>query len=182
MIISTWKNLQLQSKHLAWRSIGIGFLCVLLSGCGFHLRGHQQKSALLAYPALRLQTDSTYSHLTHLIEAQLKSQGISLTETVGEAPTLQVSAEELNTQDLAYSAEGEVRRQRVTYQLNFSLKAADGTILIPDQTLSVFRDQLLNPNQSLGDEYEQEMIEKELQQDAIQLLLFRLEASTSKGK
>jgi LPS-assembly lipoprotein len=156
-------------------------LVVLLSGCGFHLRGHQQ-APLIPYPSLHLQTHAPYSYLTHALEDQLKSHGVILQEATDTAtPTLEVSADELSTQDLAYSADGEVRRQRVNFQLNFNLTAHDGTVLIADQTLSVFRDQLLNPDQSLGDAYEQKMIEKELQQDAIQLLLFRLEASKPKG-
>lgn len=154
---------------------------ILLTGCGFHLRGHRSDTASIPYPELHLQTDSPYGHLTHLLETQLKSHGVSLQTTGETAPTLTVSANDIDTQDLAYSADGEVRRQRVNYQLNFNLTAANGATLIANQTLSVSRDQLLNPDQSLGDEYEQKMIEKELQQDAVQLLLFRLEASKPKG-
>ncbi len=166
---------------MTWQAVCVGVLMVLLTGCGFHLRGYHSDTAAIPYSSLHLQTDSPYGHLTHLLETQLQSQGVSLEATGQLAPTLKVSATEIETQDLAYSAEGEVRRQRVNYQLNFSLTAPDGTTLIADQTLAVFRDQLLNPDQSLGDEYEQKMIEKELQQDAVQLLLFRLEASKPKG-
>lgn len=152
--------------------------CFLLSACGFHLRSYQE-SLRHVIPVILLKPSGTplfyqrlrYSLLARSIEV---IEGTSSTEK--HAPQLAILSEELLTFPLVYGPEGDLRRERLKFKVEFSYCDQEETKTF---TLSTERDRQLIPRQRLGDDAEKVIIEKEMQMDIIQQLLRYL--AMSKG-
>ena len=142
-----------------------GVLCViLLSGCGFHLRGSQNRD--LHLKQLQLSPDRPFDKTYQTIRQQLLAQGLVIS-TEANAPILVVEPKLFQVHVLAYGRDGQVRRERLTYQLKFKVQKSDGTLIIPETEVTSERDRLLNPSQDLGDAYEKQLLEQEMLNDAI---------------
>lgn len=141
-------------------------ICLLLSGCGFHLRKNAEHLNT-QYPVIILPFSG--SHTFHqALTRTLLAHSIRLVECSEEDfPRLNVVAQTLSVQPLVYGPDSELRRERLFMSVTFSF----GCECLKEFTLSTVRDHQLYSSQHLGDNAEKSLMEAEMQMDIIEQLL-----------
>ncbi len=152
------------------------FISTLMAGCGFHLRGtHNPKK--IQVKELVLLPYEPYSSFYQLARENLKRAGIDVqipqSNTNIDCPTLKLTKSEMNQHILVYSLQGQTRRERLQLNLKYDLNLP-GVGKQFNQHMMSNRDRQLNPNQDLADQYEKNLLEKEMQQELIEQLIQQL--------
>lgn len=147
---------------------------LLLSACGFHLRGHDQQGKEYGFRSIYLKTPSETPFTTEL-RAQLELNKIVLTSSSTQADlTLEVVAETTNKQIMALSGAGQIREYQIRYSV--SLRAYDSQMndwLNADEIM-LQRSLTYDDSQILAKEQEEAMIMRDMRADAAQQVIRRL--------
>lgn len=155
------------------------FVCIatllLLSGCGFHLRGHEPLPPQLQ--TLYLQSDAPYGSLTKQLEQTLRSAGVVVTTEPQSAPyTLQIQNENLGQLITGQGVSGQLATYLLTYSVSYQLLDAKGRAIQPQQSIVATRSYSISANQVLGDTSVKNNLEEDMRRDLITQLLNRLRA------
>lgn len=159
-------------KHI--KNFGfILLMAVIVSGCGFHLRGD------IVLPALyeRVQVvDKGYSDVGKSLSGALENVGSKIVSSP-EAATAVVTVLSRGTQRRALNVSGNrIREYELQLDITFVVQNRNGTQLSNPQTVSVVRNFQNNPSQVLGKDNEEDIIRKEMMQPAIMQILRRMKA------
>ena len=148
------------------------FFSLLLTSCGFHLRGQESASLPPALSTLRLNA-AAYAPITVEMRNALKGQGgVKLVEDLDiPAATLSLSNEIIESQVLAINITGKVSDYLLNYSVTFTLTAADGKPLLGPQTIKLQREYTFDKLNVLAKEKEDEFLRLEMQRDAVQQIL-----------
>lgn len=155
--------------------IGI-LLATLISGCGFHLRGTHNPNKIQVKELVLLPYEP-YSNFYQLARENLKRAGVDIQvpqdSTSIDCPTLRLTKSDMNQHILVYSLQGQTRRERLQLNLKYDLNLPSANKQF-NQQMTSNRDRQLNPNQDLADQYEKNLLEKEMQQELIEQLIQQL--------
>lgn len=157
-----------------WRMAALAG-CLLLSACGFHLRGQESANLPASLTTLRLSA-SPYAPLTVEMRNVLKGQaGIRVVEDLAaSAATLTLGGEQIQSQVQAIDISGKVSDYLLNYSVTFSVTAADGKVLLPSQVIKLQREYTFDKLNVLAKEREDEFLRQEMRRDAVQQILRRL--------
>lgn len=149
-------------------------LILLLSACGFHLRGD------ISLPFETLHIAGGYSNFAADLKRAIESSSRTrVTEQAAEAQAvLSIESEMRDKQILSLSGGGKVREFQLRYRISFRLVAAKGTELIPGGEIFIKRDFAFNDTQVLAKESEETLLYRDMQNDAVQQIMRRLSAVT----
>lgn len=149
----------------------VAALTLLLSACGFQLRG----AYVLPYESLHVGLPDT-----SVIGAGLKRQiraggGTRLTETREEAQgTLIQTAELRERQILSLSTAGRVREVRLRFRFAYRIIDPKGRDLVPTTGIELTRDLTYDDSAVLAKEQEELILWRDMENDLVQQLLRRL--------
>ena len=145
---------------------------LLLTSCGFHLRGQESASLPPALSVLRLSA-AAYAPLTVEMRNALKGQaGVKIVEDVDvPAATLSLYNEVIESQVLAIDITGKVSDYLLNYSVTFTLTGVDGKPLLAPQTIKLQREYTFDKLNVLAKEKEDEFLRLEMQRDAVQQIL-----------
>ena len=161
------------------------FICaaVLLSACGFHLRN------ALVLPTdlgpVRVVSPDPYSPLASQLERALEGVGAQVAPAppagtvLADAPSvsmLSIVQERWGDLPIAVDTEGRAQEYTLRYAVVFNLKKADGSVVVPDQSIELGRDYVVPPTDSLGSASEREMLTREMRRDMVATVLRRIDA------
>lgn len=150
-------------------------LCaLLLSACGFKLRGFSDVPVWLNHVAIVIQ--NTHHDLRPMFKEQFQSYGIQVTEQPIKANFLLILEKELEQQQITnISASTTPRQYQLTYSLQYSLlNKKTGLPLISSRIVSVSRQLTVNNDRILGSDAESTIIMTEMRRDAVMQILGRL--------
>jgi LPS-assembly lipoprotein len=165
-----------------WR-IALGLACgLLLSACGFHLRGAASADLPAPLATLRLSAPA-YAPLTVEMRNALRGQaGVKVVEDLSApAATLILGGELIQSQVLAIDITGKVSDYLLNYSVSFSLNAADGKVLLPSEVIKLQREYTFDKLNVLAKEREDEFLRQEMRRDAVQQILRRLASLTPRA-
>ncbi len=145
-------------------------LCVLLlSGCGFQLRGEAQ----LPFASASVQAAED-SPLARELRRALAEQG-KLAERAEDAPVnIQVLAEAHDKKILSLSGGGKVREYRLLYKALLKVTDGQGIELIAPIDLEQTREYSYDDTLILAKELEETTLRRAMEQDALRQALRRL--------
>ena len=144
----------------------------LLASCGFHLRGAVQ----LPFPSLYVQVTGS-SQFGHELKRALRASDVPLTESAKEAAaTLAILSELREREILSLGGEGRVREYQLRYRLAYQVTSPKGVITPPTEIM-LKRDIAFNDAQVLAKEAEEKLLYRDMELDAVQQLLRRLQAT-----
>lgn len=148
-------------------------LILLLGACGFQLRGAAQ------LPFKSLYVEGGGSSLGVDLQRALRyGSNVQISATPAEAQAvLQVLGESREKRILSISANGRVSEYVLFYRLSFRLHDGKGKELMPAQPLELKRDISFNDAQVLAKEQEEAMLYRDMQADAVQQVIRRLNAA-----
>ncbi|MCS3903963.1 LPS-assembly lipoprotein [Methylohalomonas lacus] len=134
---------------------------LLVSGCGFHLRGADS----VGIPAERLFLDTSGSGNTgREVEQQLKLTDVELTKSASEADyILRVNNEDFRREVLSVSPRtGKVEEYELILSVAVSVATGDGQSLLDDERVSSSRDYVFDEEAVIATGDEQQLIRDEL--------------------
>ena len=149
----------------------LGF--VVLAGCGFHLRG----AAQLPFSTIYLQVSST-SPLGQEIRRNLRTSNARLVDSPADAQaTLVITSEIREKQILSLGGQGRVREYQLRYRVGYQVTDGKATTLIAPSEILLKRDISFNDSDVLAKEAEEAMLYRDMQSDAVNQLVRRLQAA-----
>ena len=147
---------------------------LFLAGCGFQLRG----SAKLPFKTLYVQASAISPFALQLKRALRSASDTRVVERPEEAEAvLQVLSERQEKEILSLGAGGRVREFQLRYRVLFRLTDAMNHEHIPASEILLRRDYSFNDQQALSKESEETLLYRDMQGDAVQQLVRRLQAA-----
>ena len=160
-------------RKLGRSCAALAFGTVLLAACGFQLRG----AAQLPFSTLYLQVADT-SALAHEIRRTLRASNARLVDSPKEAQaTLIIMSEIREKQILSLGGQGRVREYQLRYRVGYQLTDGKTTTLIAPSEILLKRDVSFNDSEVLAKEAEEALLYRDMQSDAVNQLLRRLQAA-----
>jgi len=160
------RPLRLCAAALVAVAIGLG-------GCGFQLRG----SAQLPFSSVYVQIPD-YSALGHELKRALRVSNARLADTPAAAETTLIIMSEIREKEiLSLGGQGRVREYQLRYRLGYQLTDAKARVITSPTEILIKRDISFNDNEALAKEAEEALLYRDMQTDAVQQLLRRLQAT-----
>ena len=159
--------------HRRCMALGLG-LALGVAGCGFELRRapemHFQTVQLSGFPAksplaLELRQSIDASPGTKVVDGAAKAQVV-----------LEALSDSRDRSVVAYTSTGLVREVQLRARLNFRLRTAGGTELIPPTEIVQVRELTYNEGIALAKQYEEAFQFKAMQSDIVAQVVRRLAA------
>ncbi len=160
------------------RTLAAVLLTVLLTACGFQLRG----SYTLPWDTLYVgfpENSEIYAQVKRGIEAS--SQTRVITDPKKADASLIVLGDIPARSILSLSGTGLVREIQLTRTFVYKIQDAEGKELAPSNQIILQRDMTFDDARLFAKEAEEVMIQREMQQDLVQQLLRRLSALKRKS-
>src|SRR5574339_1267280 len=111
---------------------------VLVSGCGFQLRGKAELPAEMAHT--RMVIDDEYSAFARRVRGMLEQAGVAFVAANEATAIREIPLNEVLTEVLTIGDNARVREYRISHTVQFRVLRADGVELIPLQTIRQTRD------------------------------------------
>lgn len=154
-------------------------LALVLSGCGFTLRGSARLPDALR--TMELAGMDETGELMQEVRRALRNSGVTLVESASDAAAgaaryrLGIGRESSFENTLSVNSNARAGEYELEMSVLFQLSEGGTTVLGPE-TLSQSRVYLTDPENAVGKEEEAELIRGELRRDLAQQLLRRLQA------
>jgi LPS-assembly lipoprotein len=153
-----------------------------LTACGFHLR-----DALILPPDLgpvRVTARDPYSPLAESLAVALENAGATAApeDATSGVATLRIRLEKWGSLPISIDQFGRAQEYTLRYAVAFSLDKADGTNLVPQQTVELARDYISVPSRSTGTESERELLAREMRKEMTASILRRIDAASRAPK
>ena len=152
-------------------------LYLVLSGCGFHLRGASSVALPPELSSLRVTMGGAgYPPLLVEVRNALLALGdVRLTDDVSAAvPVLQLHSESSTSQVLTIDSSGRISAYLLNYRVDYSLIGADKKPLLPKQSVKLQREHGFDRLNVLASEKQSEFLQSEMRRDVAQQILRRL--------
>lgn len=148
-------------------------MVLIITGCGFHLRGDIDLPAL--YERVHVVTKGD-AHVGSALTEALQDVGSQIVASP-EASTSVVTVLSSGTQRRALNVGGKaIREYELQLNITFVVQDNKGVQLSEPQTVSVIRNFQNDPNDVLGVDNEEQIIRQEMMQPAIFQVLRRMKA------
>jgi LPS-assembly lipoprotein len=145
-----------------------------VAACGFHLRG----DVSYAFPTIQVRSAAPQPIVTEL---RRNLEGSASTKLVDDAKDATVTLEIANVVDdksvLSLSSGGRVSEYALTKRVSFSLRDKEGRDWIPAGEIVIRRSYTFNESEVLAREHEETRMLREMQTDAVQQIMRRLQAA-----
>lgn len=153
-------------------------LCATLAACGFQLRG----SAQLPFNTLYVDAPAYSLFATQLRRTIGSGSQTRITNNQAEADaTLQVLQELREKEILSLSAGGRVRELQLRYRVQYQVYDKNKAPVAPPGEIVLRRDYSFNDQDQLSKESEEALLYRDMQADAVQQLVRRLQAAAKAG-
>ena len=148
-------------------------LSLTITGCGFHLRGHEPMPPQLK--VLFLQTAKPFSKLTKDLQRIFQRSGVLLTCNSHNAPvTLQIMVDNFTQSTTSIGSSGQVTTYILNYTIVYQLLDSCGHVLVPPQTITSTRSYAITSNQLLSNINALSSLQDEMRRELIYQLFNRL--------
>ena len=154
------------------RFLLLGMLSVLISACGFQLRG----VAKLPFETMYVEASDT-SPVGNDLRRALKSSNVRLTNSAAEAQAVvQLLGETREKIILSLSGGGRVREYQLRMRVSFRVYGPNNKELLVPTELVLLRDLSYDDTQILAKESEEALLFRDIQNDAVQQIMRRVSA------
>lgn len=161
------------------RKIVVLASALMLSACGFQLRGEASLSAELQ--RVHVQIADQFSPLKRDLEAALARSGAKVEEKSADG-IAEISLTNVSLAPVVRSvgASAFVNEFSMIYHVELSISGTDGKSLLPLQTIEHSREFTFDQSQAIGTNVEQDEIKKEMERDMVATLMRKVEAASKK--
>jgi len=156
----------------------LGLLLLVLSACGFKLRGQAQLPAQFQLVFIELdQRITPTSPLVNRLRQLLQLNGATLTESQQQASArIILSDEAVRRRTLALGVQGDAREFTLSYSVVVKVLGNADAVLLPPTPLSVSRNLLYRETELLGSLEGERLALRELADELANVILQRLQS------
>ena len=163
--------MQLTNARLAIGFVLLAWASVLTAGCGFQLRGQ----ADLPFERIYVETEGFSLFAAELRRVVQSGNAVEVTDTAEQAQVvLKVLAERREKTILSLSRSGSVSEFQLLYQVSYRVMDNQLKDLVAPSQISLRRIMTYDDTEILGKESEEQMLFRDMQDDAVQQMLRRL--------
>lgn len=142
---------------------------LLIGACGFHPRDAGVATLAPALAVLRVEGSQEVVREA-VRNALIVDAGARITEAAG-VPLLTLTSESIQSEVLAITAAGTQSDFLLNYSIGYSLRAADGAMLIPARTIRLQREYTFDKLNVLASERHDDFLRAAMRRDAVQQIL-----------
>ena len=147
---------------------------LLLAGCGFHLRGE----ATFAFASVYLDSAGPPTFNNEMRRALTGASSVTIADAPAAAQVvLVIPVIQDDKEVLSLSSAGAVREYQLIKRVSFRLHDKDGADWMPAGEIVIRRAYTYNETQVLARDLEEQRLQRDMQTDAIQQILRRLQAA-----
>ena len=155
-------------------AFALAILCTLAAGCGFQLRG----AANYKFSSLYLNSAAPPAFNNEMRRALTGASSVPLTDTATAAEvTLDIPVVQDDKEVLSLSSAGAAREYQLIKRVSFRLHDKDGADWMPAGEIVIRRSYTFNETQALARDLEEQRLQRDMQTDAIQQIVRRLQAA-----
>ena len=144
------------------------------AACGFHLRG----DVTYSFPTIYVTAPTAQPIVTELKRFLEASSSTKLVDSAKDATvTLEIASVVDDKGVLSLSSGGRVREYALSKRVSFNLRDKEGRDWIPAAEIVIRRSYTFNESEVLARESEETRALKEMQSDAVQQIMRRLQAA-----
>lgn len=155
-------------------------LISLLAACGFHLRGQGPNSGF-AYPTVYVEGNGGVAQQLRLYLPLLPNVKLIKDATQKDVAKIAILSEGTNNAVLTINSAGQATEYKTSFVAIFSAFRPDGTAIMESQQVTLSRSYSYDPNNPIAMTGESNRLVKDMQQDASQLILRRINAVATHG-
>jgi LPS-assembly lipoprotein len=145
-----------------------------LAGCGFHLRG----AATFTFDSIYLNSAGSPSFNNELRRAFAGAGSATVSESAATAQVvLDIPVVQDDKEVLSLSSAGAVREFQLIKRVSFRLHDKEGADWMPAGEITIRRSYTFNESQALARDLEEQRLQRDMQTDAIQQIVRRLQAA-----
>lgn len=149
-------------------------LYLLLTSCGFHLRGSVQLPPQMDVVYIQGGGDGL---MVQELRRALNASGARLVNEVGEANAiLEILRADQERRVLSVGSSARVQEYELNYTVEFAVLRRDGSVLVPEQSVRIRRDYRYDENDVLGKSSEEDLIRKEMERDMAHTMMRKMRA------
>ncbi len=151
-------------------------VCLLVTACGFHLRGETVLPEWLktAY----VESDVRYSEVADELRRALRTAGASVVERPEQASAvIRIEGEQSKRRILSVGSDGRPREYELNYLLSYGVYESAGKVLLPSRTTSQAKVYAFDEVDVLGKSTERDELWRELRRRAVAAVMSRLRYS-----
>lgn len=148
---------------------------VLLSACGFQLRGSVELPPVLSVTLL--QSNDPWEGIAAALRIELESAGARITTRTDDATAvLKLIGERSQRRVLSVGSGGKASEYELFEEVSFTLQDNEGRELLKKQTLQMTRDLTFDENQLLGKVSEAEELREQMRRSLARQIITRIRA------
>ena len=147
-------------------------VCLLLAGCGFHLREAPNLPPSMRHIYVAAPNRSGY--LLRELRRSLASEDTQVLATPeGATATLSIISVQRSSLPLAVNPQGEALEYKVSYRVEFSL-LVEGVVILEPQTVTLTRNYAYDVSNAVANEEQEQALDQAMAKDVSQFIAFRL--------
>ncbi len=155
-----------QMLKLCSHLILLSSLCILLTSCGFHLRG--QNALAPQIHVLYLKSNNPYGLFEARLRKTFNMYGITFVDDPEQTPlTLQIEQSNLSYFQTTVGSSSQATIYSVSYKVIIAITDSSGKIIVPSKNIDSDAFLTLNPNQLLTSNNQIDILGQQLQLDVI---------------
>ena len=148
---------------------------LLLSACGWHLRGAEVLDEQLK--SLYVDVPGEHVQLNRSLKRSLKAMGVELTSTAKDAPlTLSITKVSDKRRTISTSGRGKAAEYELTSIIGYRISNSDGETLQGPTQVTAEKVYLFDPNNVVSAYEEEQILRQEMQRDLIRKIIRRYQA------
>ena len=148
---------------------------LLLSSCGFHLRGAIVLPESLS--TVSIQGTTEYSDLGRVLYNSLRRAGVSIVPVTDAGLHLQILKDEVQRRVLSVDASGKANEYELKHLLRYTATDRKGVPVVQEQDISTTRAYRFDPNSLLAKGDEEQKLRKDIIRSSAQQMLRQLSAA-----
>ncbi|MBO1540509.1 LPS assembly lipoprotein LptE [Pseudomonas sp. OA65] len=152
------------------RNLLVVGLAVLLSACGFQLRG--TGTTELAIKELDLSARDAYGDTVKMLRDSLENSGVKV--YAGAPYKLVLTREQQSQRSLSYAGAGSSAEYELNNVLSYEIRGQNGLLLLDDK-LQMQKVYLHDGNNITGSDQESSEVRDEMRRDLVQRMMLRLQ-------
>ena len=146
---------------------------LLLSGCGFHLRGQVELPESLS--SIYIEGGLPNSPMREILRQKLFSSGVNVFSQKSDAKAyLIILKDETLRKEVSWNSAGQPNEYELNYHLTYKLENDQGKIFVAEQSLKQQSTYQHDPSQILVKEEEERRLKKKMVQAAVNQMLRRI--------
>ena len=152
-------------------------LAMLVSGCGFQMRGEWQLPASVQNTVMTGGAQQLYTHL----QREFRAASANLERPPGESGVARivVSQNVMDRRVLSVDNTGKVIEYELFYLLRFKVVGADGNVLVKEQQINMVRDYPFISTEVGGAYNEELLLRDNMYKDMARQIMRRIQAQAS---